>query len=89
MTPWHRVARSKRDVGRELRVHARGPCHAYGKSTNVESIPPSPVFLGTRWALVLTSGLLGLLGCSGAVLGDGSDTADGGTQGANPLLEVR
>ena len=54
----------------------------------MESIPPSPVFPGTRWALVLTSGLLGLLGCSGAVLGDGSDTADGGTQGASPRLEV-
>jgi hypothetical protein len=88
ITPWHRVARSKRAVFREPRVHASGPCHAYGKSTNVKGIPPSPVFLGTRWALVVASGLLGLLGCSGAVLGDGSNTADGGTQGANPLLEV-
>jgi hypothetical protein len=69
----------------EPRVHARGPCHAYGKSTNVEGIPPSPVSLGTRWALVLTSGLLG---CSGAVLGDGSDTRGRWDGGARPLLEV-
>ena len=41
----------------------------------------------TRWALVSTCGL-GLLGCSGAVLGDGSGAADGGIQLADPVIDV-
>src|SRR5580698_3034859 len=54
----------------------------------MEGIPARLVSLRMRWALVLTCGLPGLLGCSGAVLGDGSPTAHGGTQSANALLEV-
>ena len=51
----------------------------------MEGTRPSPLSFGMRWALVLTSGLLG---CSGRVLGDASDAADGGARGATPLIGV-